>query len=681
MNGGGDYYLLNNHTYNNDGMILKRNTLTINLDDVKLYPQWAYSISYDINGGQGTEVPIDNNLYVSGANKPVEAYNNGSKEGHSFVGWDTQADGCGNYYVSPNSITVGTNNITLYAMYGYRLYYSSNGISGSPPQDYNYYHPCAVVNVYPYDNSFFGPSGGAFAGWNDQPVSSGTYYQRAPNPKTNFTIGAADVTLYARWGYTLTYDKNEAEGTAPPSAVYAQYETVTVASGDGLNKDSYVFIGWDENKKSPEPTKIRKYNDTFQMGSQDMTLYAIWGSKITYHPNGATNGTVPVDPAGYLPSAAITVLGNIGNLTKTNYKFNNWNDNASGSGLSYNASDIFYSSGSNLDLYAMWVQAYLVNYNGNGETGGVVPVDLERHAAGDSVVVLGNSGNLIKSGYAFNNWDSSPYGNGTIYKANENFIMGSSDFELYARWLTAYSVTYAGNGNDSGSVPIDNNVYEQSAKVIVLGNENNLALAGYDFWGWNINQVNFTRRYVKSADKFSMPGNDVILSAIWETPGNHMVIYDLNGGSGTVPIDPNSNGYGSTDTVTVQNPNGTGLSSKSLHFGGWNTASDGSGDTYTTSFTIGSSDVTLYARWGYKITYDGNGNDPGTNAPSDTSIHNPGSSVRLELKGELTKAGFTFEAWNTESDGSGTSYDPSPVDGTYISMYSDVTLYAIWDEQ
>ena len=58
------------------------------------------------------------------------------------------------------------------------------------------------------------------------------------------------------------------------------------------------------------------------------------------------------------------------------------------------------------------------------------------------------------------------------------FTMGSANVTLYAMWtLTssfAYTVTYNGNGNTSGSVPVDPNTYTQGATVTVLGNTGNL---------------------------------------------------------------------------------------------------------------------------------------------------------------------------------------------------------------
>lgn len=50
---------------------------------------------------------------------------------------------------------------------------------------------------------------------------------------------------------------------------------------------------------------------------------------------------------------------------------------------------------------------------------------------------------------------------------------------------STYSVAYDGNGNDSGSVPVDVNTYNSGDLVTVLGNTGSLGLTGYTFNGWN----------------------------------------------------------------------------------------------------------------------------------------------------------------------------------------------------
>jgi len=48
-----------------------------------------------------------------------------------------------------------------------------------------------------------------------------------------------------------------------------------------------------------------------------------------------------------------------------------------------------------------------------------------------------------------------------------------------------YSVTYYGNGNTGGSVPVDTQQYVEGDTVTILGNTGSLAKTGYTFGGWN----------------------------------------------------------------------------------------------------------------------------------------------------------------------------------------------------
>ena len=82
------------------------------------------------------------------------------------------------------------------------------------------------------------------------------------------------------------------------------------------------------------------------------------------------------------------------------------------------------------------------------------------------------------------------------------------------------------------------------------------------------------------------------------TPSTYTVTYDGNGNTaGTVPIDPLSP-YQSGVTVTVFGNAGT-LVKIGYTFDGWNTLADGSGvdQAEGSTFTMGASNVTLYAQW------------------------------------------------------------------------------------
>jgi uncharacterized repeat protein (TIGR02543 family) len=76
----------------------------------------------------------------------------------------------------------------------------------------------------------------------------------------------------------------------------------------------------------------------------------------------------------------------------------------------------------------------------------------------------------------------------------------------------------------------------------------------------------------------------------------------------------------------------------------------------------------------YTVTYDGNGSTDGS-VPLDAGVYNPNKTVTvLGNTGNLAKDGYTFDGWNTESDGKGMTYQ---ADSTF-NITANTTLYAIW---
>jgi uncharacterized repeat protein (TIGR02543 family) len=82
---------------------------------------------------------------------------------------------------------------------------------------------------------------------------------------------------------------------------------------------------------------------------------------------------------------------------------------------------------------------YTVTYNGNGSTGGSVPVDSTNYSNGQTVTVLGNTGTLVKTGYLFTGWNTLSNGSGTTYTQGQTFAMGTADLTLYAIWVAESS--------------------------------------------------------------------------------------------------------------------------------------------------------------------------------------------------------------------------------------------------
>jgi len=76
----------------------------------------------------------------------------------------------------------------------------------------------------------------------------------------------------------------------------------------------------------------------------------------------------------------------------------------------------------------------------------------------------------------------------------------------------------------------------------------------------------------------------------------------------------------------------------------------------------------------FAVSYDGNGNTSGT-APTDASSPYHLDDVATVLGGDaISRTGYIFTGWNTEPDGTGTSYAA----GTTFAVTHDVVLYAQW---
>ncbi len=322
---------------------------------------------------------------------------------------------------------------------------------------------------------------------------------------------------------------------------------------------------------------------------------------------------------------------------------------------------------------------YTVTYDGNGNTGGSVPAGPSGCSPGQTETVSGNTGGLVKTGYMFAGWNTKADGSGTTYAQGQTFTMVPSNITLYAMWTQAptYTVTYNGNGSTGGSVPPDTTNYQQGQTVTVPGNTGGLVKYGYSFTGWNTQSDGGGTTY-SQGQTFTIGAQDVILYAMWTLNPTYTVTYSGNGStSGSVP--PDTTNYELGQTVKVSGNTGN-LVKAGYTFEGWNTQSDGGGDTYRPgqAFTIGTTNVILYAVWVtpvYNVSYSGNGNTGG-DVPYDPTAYQQGQTVTVQGNpGSLVRSGYVFAGWNTEADGSGTTYAQGQ---TFTIGAQDVILYAMW---
>ncbi|MBN1761309.1 MAG: InlB B-repeat-containing protein, partial [Chitinispirillaceae bacterium] len=339
-----------------------------------------------------------------------------------------------------------------------------------------------------------------------------------------------------------------------------------------------------------------------------------------------------------------------------------------GSGTSYAAGATFTMAASDVTLYARWTAnpTYKVLYLGNGSTGGSVPVDEGTYEAGDTVTVKGNTGNLSKTGHTFTVWNTASNGNGKAYAVGSTLIKNAKTDSLHAIWvIDSFTVSFDVQGGTS----IDPLKVAYGSKITAPAEPSR---TGYTFKGWYkeedcTNTWNFATESVKGV---------TVLFAKWDI-NSYLLTYDGNGYSGGSVPAAVSRPYSSEVTVAAFG----NLAKTGYTIVSWNTkkTSQETGVDYAPGdkFTMPAAAVTLYARWQigeYVISYNLNGGS-GTTPASQTVEYQ--ETVALATAGNLQRAGYVFDGWNTNSGGTGTTYAAG---SDYTMGAADLPLFAKWKE-
>ena len=208
---------------------------------------------------------------------------------------------------------------------------------------------------------------------------------------------------------------------------------------------------------------------------------------VTYNANGADSGSVPSDVNRYKSGMTVTVLGNPGNLVKTEFIFSGWNTMDDGTGMTYTQADTFEIGNADVILYARWTTkpTYNVIYKGNGNTGGNVPVDTTNYEEGMTATVFGNAGNLVKEGCSFSGWNSASDGNGTGYKSGDKLVMGTKDVDLFADWMPVWINSY---GSNNGTETLQSLFQTDDGGFVGVGTTNAGSGGGTDIYVFKVDE-------------------------------------------------------------------------------------------------------------------------------------------------------------------------------------------------
>ncbi len=461
----------------------------------------------------------------------------------------------------------------------------------------------------------FTAAGRSFAGWNTSANGSGTSY--ANGATYSFS---ADVTLYAQWQATVTFDANGGAGS-----MSAQTSTVAAAlSSNTFTRAGRVFAGWNTSADGSGTAYANAASYSFAAST---TLYAQWQATVTFNANGG---------AGSMSAQTSTVAAALSSntFTRAGRGFAGWNTSADGSGTAY-ADGATYAFTASTTLYAQWNAT--VTFDANGGTGSM--------AAQTSTAAAALSSNAFtRVGRSFAGWNTSADGSGTTYADGATYSFAAA-VTLFAQWQA--TVTFDANGG-AGSMAA------QTSTVATALSSNAFTRVGRSFAGWNTSADGSGTTYVDGAT-YSFAASTT-LYAQWQAT----VTFDANGGSGSMAAQTSTVAAALTANAFTRVGRG---------FAGWNTSADGSGTAYADGATHSfAADATLYAQWQATVTFDANGGT-GSMAAQTSTV-----AAALTSNG-FTRVGRGFAGWNTSADGSGTAY----ADAATFPFTSSPTLYAQWD--
>ena len=458
--------------------------------DITLYAQWerqTYTISYDPNGGEGEAFDASVECGCLYYKK-----NTFTREGYTFVGWNTKADGTGDSY--PGNVEFAVeNNMTLYAQWERQTY----TISYDPNVGEGEVYVVIVEegsDVY-IDEIRFGNECHNFIAWNTKSDGTGTSYEVGQK----ISIGK-DITLYAQWErqtYTISYDPNGGEGEAFDASVecgclYYKKNTFT--------REGYTFVGWN--------TKADGTGDSYSdhqelLVENNITLYAQWEKVFvfSFNPNGG-NGEV----YGVIVEEGSEVYIDEIRFGNECHNFIGWNTESDGTGTSYEVGQKI-SISKDMTLYAQWkLQTYTISYNSNGGYGEGTIYD-ENVDCGSTVTLKENI--FTRDGYTFVGWNTEPDGTGVIYTESQDIEL-MKDMTLYAQWEKTFVLSYNPNGGNGEM----SNIISQNGEFIKIST-NTFTRDNYYFIGWNTKENGSGTTY-KVGQEIQIV-DDITLYAQWVT--------------------------------------------------------------------------------------------------------------------------------------------------------------------
>lgn len=335
-----------------------------------------------------------------------------TRSGYSFTGWFKDDPLTDPWIFAVDTVTADINLMAGWDLIPtYTLSFSPNGGAGT----------MSDLDLETGQSTSLAPNaftrlGYNFSGWNTSSDGSGTAYANG----ASFTMGGANVTLYAQWTiieYPITYYLDGGSNDPGNPATYTVEDSFTL---NDPTKADYAFMGWYSDPGFGTPV------DDISLGTTgNLDLYAKWGRTITFDPNGGT-GSMADQPMQ--PTAAEPLLP-IG-FTKPNSVFAGWATSPTAA-VEYLDGDTYTMADANITLYARWAEELI--------TDGTINVTIPTN---DAIVYLYIESNL------FTALQLTSSGTGPLFtplvEVKENALATSLTQEAGSNWApTEFTLIFA----------------------------------------------------------------------------------------------------------------------------------------------------------------------------------------------------------------------------------------------
>lgn len=419
-----------------------------------LYAQWTpgeAGLTYDGNGATGGKTDPQNGV----TDQKVNVRQNGfTRDGYTFVRWDTQAD-CRGKAVNPGDKWTLQGSSTLYACWAgnaQTLTYHGNGATGGNTAAQSGHTGDELTT----NANGFTRDGYTFVRWDTAKDGSGTAYGEGKNGVSRYTMKPAGNDLYAIWQANpanIQYRDDYGATGSTPDTTGVTGQNVTIAQ-NGFTRPGYTFTGWARDRRT-DPSLQPGGRYTLTPGTT--TLWAQWKADpahLIYNSNsGSTSQTRRTDG---VVDQTLTVIANP--FTRSGYTFTGWNTQADGRGKAYAAGNGFRlvadpkSNPVNTSvLYAQWrINRVALKFDPNGGIGGYPDITADAFTT-VTIPADAKEPKVQRPGFRFTGWAMKPApgagdtilgpGKGTVTMPDQGSIT------VYAQWAPAMTTLPFTGGN------------------------------------------------------------------------------------------------------------------------------------------------------------------------------------------------------------------------------------------